>query len=106
MGKGAECSSSNKMKCNTQSSTETELISLHDKLPDVIWTKYFIECQVYEIDEYVIFQDNMSALSLEKNGRISSSKRTKHVKANKGKTFSDQGLLQSRRDRRAILSYR
>jgi hypothetical protein len=29
----------------------------------------------------VIFQDNMSSLSLEKNGRISSSKRTKHIKA-------------------------
>jgi hypothetical protein len=34
MGKGAAISSSNIMKCNTQCSTETELISLHDKLPD------------------------------------------------------------------------
>jgi hypothetical protein len=81
MGKGAAISSSNMMKCNTQSSTETELVSLHDKLPDVIWTRYFVECQGYDIDEYVIFQDNMSSLSLEKNGRISSSKRTKHIKA-------------------------
>jgi hypothetical protein len=81
MGKGAAISSSNVMKCNTQSSTETELISLHDKLPDVIWTGYFVECQGYDIDEYVIFQDNMSSLSLEKDGRISSSKRTKHIKA-------------------------
>jgi hypothetical protein len=79
MGKETACSSSNKMKCNTQSSTETELISLYDKLPDVIWTRYFVECQGYEIHEYVIFQDNMSALSLEKNGRISSSKQTKHI---------------------------
>ena len=31
--------------------------------------------------EYIVFQDNMSSLSLEKNGRISSSKRTKHIKA-------------------------
>jgi hypothetical protein len=69
------------MKCNTKSSTETELISLADKLADVIWMRYFIECQGYDIDEYIIFQDNMSALSLEKNGRISSSKRTKHIKA-------------------------
>jgi hypothetical protein len=81
MGKGAAISSSNVMKCNTRSSTETELVSLHDKLPDVIWTRYFVECQGYDIDEYVIFQDNMSSLSLEKNGRISSSKRTKHIKA-------------------------
>jgi hypothetical protein len=81
IGKGAACCSSNKMKCNMRSSTETELISLRDKLPDVIWTRYFVECQGYEIDEYVIFQDNMSALSLEKNGRILSSKQTKHIKA-------------------------
>jgi hypothetical protein len=69
------------MKCNTKSSTETELISLADKLADVIWMRYFIECQGYDIDEYIVFQDNMSALSLGKNGRISSSKQTKHIKA-------------------------
>jgi hypothetical protein len=69
------------MKCNTQSSTETELISLHDKLPDIIWTRYFVECQGYDIDECVVFQDNMCALSLEKNGRISLSKHTKYIKA-------------------------
>ena len=80
-GRGAVSSSSNIMKCNTKSSTETELISLADKLADVVWMRYFIECQGYDIDEYIIFQDNMSALSLEKNGRISSSKRTKHIKA-------------------------
>ncbi len=34
MGKGAACSSSTKMKCNMQSSAQTELILLHDKLPD------------------------------------------------------------------------
>ena len=64
-----------------QSSTETELISLHDKFPDVIWTRQFVECQGYEIDEYVILQDSMSELSLEKNERILSSKRIKHIKA-------------------------
>jgi hypothetical protein len=40
-----------------------------------------VECQGYDIDECVVFQDNMSALSLEKNGQISSSKWTKHIKA-------------------------
>jgi hypothetical protein len=80
-GKGAVASSSNKMKCNTKSSTEMELISLADKLTDIIWTCYFVECQGYNIDEYVIYQDNMSALSLEKNGRVLSSRHTKHIKA-------------------------
>jgi hypothetical protein len=81
LGKGAVHSSSTKMKCNTKSSTETELISLADKLSDIMWLRYFIECQGYDLDEYIVYQDNMSALSLEKNGRISSSKRTKHIKA-------------------------
>jgi hypothetical protein len=84
MGKGAAISSSNLMKCNTQSSNETELISIHDKLPDIIWMRYFVEGKGYDIDEYMIFQNNMSSLSLEKNGRVSSSKRTKHIK---GKYF-------------------
>jgi hypothetical protein len=81
LGKGAVVSSLNKMKCNTKSSTKTELIALHEKLPDVIWTRYFVECQGYDIDECTIFQDNMSALLLEKNGQVSSSKQSKHIKA-------------------------
>jgi hypothetical protein len=81
MGKRAAISLLNIMKCNTQSSMETELISLHKKLPDIAWTRYFVECQGYDIDEYILFQDDMSSLSLEKNGRISSLKWTKHIKA-------------------------
>ena len=79
-GAGAVASSSTKQKCNTKSLTETDTIALHDKLSDMIWMRYFIECQGYSIDECIIFQDNMSALSLEKNERMSSSKRTKHIK--------------------------
>ncbi len=41
----------------------------------------YTHTQGYTILENIIFQDNMSTLSLEKNGRISSSKRTKHIKA-------------------------
>jgi hypothetical protein len=74
LGKGAVVSSSNKTKCISKSSTKTELIALHDKLPDVIWTRYFVECQGYNIDKCTIFQDNMSALLSEKNGQVSSPK--------------------------------
>jgi hypothetical protein len=80
IGKGASISSLNVVKYNIQSSTETELISIHNKLPDIIWTRYFVEGQGYNIDEYMIFQDNMSSLSLEKNGTLSPSKWTKHIK--------------------------
>jgi hypothetical protein len=80
-GAGAVASSSNKQNCNTKSLTKMEIIALQDKLSDVIWMRYFIKCQGYDINECVIFQDNMSALSLEKNGRILSLKGTKHIKA-------------------------
>ncbi len=80
-GKGVIASSSNKMKGNTKSSTETELVLLADKLSNIVWMGYFIECQGYGIDKRIIFQDNMSALSLKKNGHVLSSKRTKHIKA-------------------------
>ncbi len=56
---------------------EIELISFADILTDIIW----MECQGYDINKYVVFQDNMSALLLEKNGKISLSQRTKHIKA-------------------------
>jgi hypothetical protein len=84
-GKGAVSSSSNKMKCNNNS-TETELISFADILTDIIRMRYFVEYKGYNINKYVVFQDNMSALSLEKNGRISSSQRTRHI--TKAKFFS------------------
>ena len=60
-GAGSISSSSNKQKCNTKSSTKTEIIALHDKLSGVIWMRYFVECQGYDINKCIIFQDNMSA---------------------------------------------
>jgi hypothetical protein len=80
-GKGAVSSSSTKMKCNTKSYNETKLISFADKLTDIVWMRYFIECQGYDLDKYTVYQDNMSAFSLEKHGQVSSLKCTKHIKA-------------------------
>lgn len=81
LGRGAISSTSRKQKINTKSSTETELVAVHDKLGDVLWMRYFLESQGYTIDENIIHQDNMSTLSLEKNGRVSGSSRTKHIRA-------------------------
>jgi hypothetical protein len=80
-GQSTVASSSNKMKCNTKSFTETEIISFADKLANIIWMRYFIECQGYTIDECIVFQDNMSAMLAEKNRSVSSLKHTKHIKA-------------------------
>jgi hypothetical protein len=36
--------------------------------------------QGYDMDQSLLYQDNMSAILLKTNGRASSSKRTKHIK--------------------------
>jgi hypothetical protein len=79
MGKGAVYGTSIRQKLNTKSSTEAELIAVNDVLPQVPWTRYFLQAQGYDVSTSTIFQDNHSAILLEKNGRGSSSKRTRHI---------------------------
>ncbi len=81
LGAGAITGSSNKQKINTKSSTESELVAVHDKSGVILWNCHFLEAQGYTISDNIIFQDNMSSLSPKKNGHTSSSKRTKHIKA-------------------------
>ena len=45
----------------------------------ICWTRYFMESQGYTINDNILFQDNKSSILLEKNGKSSSSKRTKHI---------------------------
>ena len=79
-GKGSTTSSSNKHKVPSKSSTESQIIGLHDKSSDVLWTHHFLEAQGYTISTNIVYLDNMSTLSLAKNGYVSSSKCTKHIK--------------------------
>ena len=79
LGKGAIYGTSTRQKINAKSSTEAELIGVADVLPQALWTRYFLEAQGYKHDDSVIYQDNKSAILLEKNGWASSSKRTRHI---------------------------
>jgi hypothetical protein len=81
LGRGATLSSSTKQKLNTKSSTESEIVGLHDKTGVILWTRNFLEAQGYTITDNFVYQDNMSTLSLAKNGYVSSSKRSQHIKA-------------------------
>ncbi len=81
MGHGAMVSFSRKQKLNTRSSTEAELVGIDDALPMILWCKYFLEDLGYTIEHNIVFQDNKSTILLATNGRWSSSKRTKHIKA-------------------------
>ena len=78
LGKGAIATISSKQKLNTKSSTEAEVVSCDDAANPALWTKRFLEAQGYEV-ETIIYQDNTSAIQLEKNGKESSGKRTRHI---------------------------
>jgi hypothetical protein len=78
MGKGAIIGSSTKQKVNSRSSTESELIGVDDKNTKVLWTKRFLEWQEFMVKLNIIYQDNTSTMKLERNGKESSGKRTRH----------------------------
>ena len=66
-------------KLVARSSTESELIGVYDVLPQVLWTNQFLEEQGWKDSTTVVYQDNTSSILLERNGRRSSVKRTKHM---------------------------
>ena len=79
LGKGSVYSLSQKQRLNTKSSTEAELVGVDDGMPLVVWTRNFITAQGYKVKDNVVYQDNQSAMLLEKNGRASSGRRTRHI---------------------------
>jgi hypothetical protein len=76
-GGGAPITMSRKQKLNTRSSTEAELVGADDAMNLILWTRLFLGEQGYDVLENIVFQDNKSAILLEKNGKRSSSKRTR-----------------------------
>ena len=79
-GKGALIAFSRKQKGNTKSSTESEIVGVDDAISIVLWVLYFVQEQGYAMIHATIYQDNKSAILLKTNGKMSSSKRTKHIK--------------------------
>jgi hypothetical protein len=79
-GQGMAMSYSWKQKINTKSSTESELVGVDDSLGYILWARYFLQEQGYDMDPSLVYQDNISAILLETNGKASSTKRTKHIK--------------------------
>jgi len=79
LGRGCLYSRSTKQKINTKSSTEAELVGTHDCLPINVWFLYFLRAQGYKINANTIYQDNQSAMKLERNGKASSGRATRHM---------------------------
>lgn len=78
-GTGVVNTKSTKQKLNTKSSTESELVGVSEYLPHCIWFLYFLEQQGYPLDKNVIFQDNVSAIRMEQNGRNSCTGNSRHI---------------------------
>ncbi len=79
---GAECAVATltKQKSNVRSSNSGELVALDEIMAQILWTKLFIIAQGIKVTNNILYQDNMIAILLEKNGQASSSKRTKNIK--------------------------
>ena len=48
-------------------------------MPDVLWNKYWLDAQRYDVFENIVYEDNKSAILLENKGKASSSNRTKYI---------------------------
>jgi hypothetical protein len=64
---------------NTKSSTESEIVGVDDMMPVVVWSRYFLMAQGYGVTQNLLLQDNQSSILLERNGKASSGKRTRHI---------------------------
>ncbi len=80
MGTGFPVVTLTKQKLNTRSSTICEVVAVDDMIPQILWTQLFMQEQGIKVTDNILYQDNKSAILLEKNGWASSSKRTKHIK--------------------------
>ena len=78
-GLGVTNTKCNKQKLNTKSSTEAEVVGASDYIGHTIWTSGFIKEQGYPIKCKLFYQDNMSAIQLQKNGKLSSSDKSRHM---------------------------
>ena len=79
IGYGVVCSMSSKQKINTNSSTCAELVGVSNYFLKLSCAKLFLEAQGVMLRRNIIYQDNMSAMLMEQNGRSSCSRRSRHL---------------------------
>ena len=79
MGYGIIHGKSSKQKINTKSSTESELVGVSEYIPYNLWLTMFLAEQCYEMINNTVYQDNQSAMRMEKNGRNSCTGNSRHI---------------------------
>ena len=78
-GRGVFSTKSTKQKLNTKSSTEAAVVGVSDYLPGNIWTENFWKHQGNDLKESTLYQDNTSAMKLERNGWESCGQKSRHI---------------------------
>ena len=79
-GRGVVHTKSSKQKLNTKSSTKSEVVGVSDYIPfDIIWLSNFMKEQGYELIGNFVYQDNLSAIKMEKIGLKSCGQKSKHI---------------------------
>ena len=78
-GKGGTHTLSCKQKLNTKISTKAELVAIDNEMAQILWTRNSLAAQGVNVPTTTIYQDNKSTSLLSENGRMSSSKHTKHL---------------------------
>ena len=68
-----------KQKINVKSSTKSEFVGMGEYVPYNIWFMIFMSAQGYGIENNVIYQDNQSAMGMNKNGGNSYSGNSRHI---------------------------
>ena len=66
LGSGAIYSTSTRQGIMTLSSIEAELVAMAETLPKILWCRYFMKSQGCVVEDVYIYQDNQSAILLEK----------------------------------------
>ena len=79
LGTGVIHHKTSKQRLNTKSSTETEVVGGSDYLPYTIWTMKFLQEQGLGLKKTMYFQDNQSAIKLQKNGWRSKGDKSRHI---------------------------
>ena len=79
MGRVFPIFSLTKHKLNTRSFTETEVLEVGDCMPAVLWTRYWLNAQEYDVFNSIVYQGSESGIILENNRRASSRKCKNHI---------------------------
>ena len=79
MRKGIMYYTSHKQELNIKISTYMELVATDDVMTQLLWTRYFLEARGYRIGSSKMYQENMSTMILDKNGKLSSSNSMGHI---------------------------